>query len=384
MATCLAETILETAAASGFRKLSERGKLNVMLQSIYQASGSSDDIDTLMEASRTVGFAKIDSTRYKACILLQLLVNIGGGTTAANQILAASALSQFMFLSEADKKAAYLQLMCDINDFDSDASAFLARAGISEASTEGQAVNTLVKDLKAASLWDAFEVIYPIVGGTQASHGPNLKGSTYDMEFNGNSDEGGASPWVTHSSNGMQGDNSTQSSGNNLLVGDSLDSDTITSAGAYGLCCYITVAQATTGTRGYFGSNADSGASIALGRNNGGNNDWFGDGTASFGGISVAASADKGCFIGIRESSGAGTSRSKFFKDGVQIGSENTANTVANTPTRAWYLLQNYNAQPTTDAFVGFIAIGTGLNSYSQAPTLNTIVTNFQTTLGRN
>lgn len=192
MATCLAETILETASLSGFTKLSEEDKLYVMLQSIYEASGSSDDLDTLMEAAKTAGFSKIDSERYKACILLQLMVNISGTTTAASQILSAAALSQFMFLSESAKKAAFLQMMCDYNDVDPNAAAFIAAAGITD-STEQAAIIALVEELKAGDLWTGGVALYPIVGGTTAKNAFNLfNPSAYEITWVGTPVSGSA------------------------------------------------------------------------------------------------------------------------------------------------------------------------------------------------
>jgi len=184
MATCLAETILETAALSGFSKLSEQQKLQVMLQSIYEASGSADDLDTLMLAANTAGFAKIADQRYKACILLQLLVNINAGTTAASTILSDAATSQFMFLAENDKKTAFLQLMCDYNAVDADAALFISTAGITDA-TEQAAIIALVEELKTtAPLWDNGVALYPIVGGTQAKFAYNLVDPTaYEINW---------------------------------------------------------------------------------------------------------------------------------------------------------------------------------------------------------
>jgi hypothetical protein len=202
MATCLAETILATAATSGFTKLSEEEKLYVMLQSIYEASGSSDDLDTLMEAAKTAGFSKIASERYKACILLQLMVSKNATTTAASDILAASALSQFMFLSEGDKKSAFLQLMCDINDVDPAAADFFTRADITDGD-QMAAVNQLVLDLRAASLWDKMHIIYPFVGGTAAKHAFNLKADSFQITN---------AEWttgVTHNAEGVRGDGLT-------------------------------------------------------------------------------------------------------------------------------------------------------------------------------
>ena len=56
---------------------------------------------------------------------------------------------------------------------DSDAAAFLTASGITD-STQSGAVNRLVLDLKAASIWTKMAAIYPLVGGTAAKHKWNL------------------------------------------------------------------------------------------------------------------------------------------------------------------------------------------------------------------
>ena len=48
---------------------------------------------------------------------------------------------------------------------DADADAFIAAAGITDA-TQKSAINTLVVGLKADSLWTKMKAIYPFVGGT--------------------------------------------------------------------------------------------------------------------------------------------------------------------------------------------------------------------------
>ena len=80
---------------------------------------------------------------------------------------------------------------------DADAQAFITASGITN-ETEKTAINTLVVDLKAYSIWSKLNAIYPMVGGTAATHKFNLKDprdldAAYRLVFNGG--------W-THSSNG--------------------------------------------------------------------------------------------------------------------------------------------------------------------------------------
>jgi hypothetical protein len=77
---------------------------------------------------------------------------------------------------------------------DPDAQAFITAAAITDP-TQQSAINTLVVSLKGYSIWTKFKAIYPIVGGTAASHAVNLKTpGTYNMSF---------ATGVTHSSTGM-------------------------------------------------------------------------------------------------------------------------------------------------------------------------------------
>lgn len=87
---------------------------------------------------------------------------------------------------------------------DPDAQAFIDAAGITDA-TQISAVNQLVLDLKADSLWSKFKAIYPFVGGTASTHKWNLvdpqdTDAAYRLVFNGG---------ITHNSNGATGNGST-------------------------------------------------------------------------------------------------------------------------------------------------------------------------------
>jgi len=83
----------------------------------------------------------------------------------------------------------------DIPNRDS-ALAFIQAAGITD-STQKSAITTLVSGLKSNGIWDKMKVIYPFVGGTDVSHSYNLKDTTVAQIT-----------WtsgVTHSSDGVQG-----------------------------------------------------------------------------------------------------------------------------------------------------------------------------------
>jgi len=73
-----------------------------------------------------------------------------------------------------------------IASFDADAVAFFGRvtsAGGSLSLTEKQAVNQLVLDLKANSLWTPMKAVYPMVGASAAACAQNLKSSSFTGTF---------------------------------------------------------------------------------------------------------------------------------------------------------------------------------------------------------
>jgi hypothetical protein len=76
-----------------------------------------------------------------------------------------------------------------IVQFDPDALAFFARVdaatGVpnSLSATEQTAINTLVLDLKANSLWTPMKAIYPMVGASAAACAQNLKSSSFTGSF---------------------------------------------------------------------------------------------------------------------------------------------------------------------------------------------------------
>lgn len=78
--------------------------------------------------------------------------------------------------------------------YDADAVAFFTSASITD-TTQKNAVNQLVLDLKAANIWTKMKALYPVVGGVASAHAVNLKTpGTYNLTFQ--------TGW-THASTGM-------------------------------------------------------------------------------------------------------------------------------------------------------------------------------------
>jgi hypothetical protein len=70
--------------------------------------------------------------------------------------------------------------------YDSDAQAFFDRvttAGGSLSTTEQDAVNTLVVQMKADGIWTKMKAVYPMVGASAAACAQNLKSSSFTGSF---------------------------------------------------------------------------------------------------------------------------------------------------------------------------------------------------------
>jgi hypothetical protein len=79
-------------------------------------------------------------------------------------------------------------LASSIGQFDADAVAFFNRvttAGGTLSSTERNAVNTLVIQMKTNGIWSKMQAIYPMVGASAAACAQNLKSSSFTGTFNG-------------------------------------------------------------------------------------------------------------------------------------------------------------------------------------------------------
>jgi len=105
-----------------------------------------------------------------------------------------------------------------IASFDADAVAFFNRvttAGGTLTTTEKQAVNQLVLDLKANSLWSAMRAVYPMVGASAAACAQNLKSSSFTGTF--------SSGW-TFASGGVTGNGSSSYMNTTLIPSVSIAS----------------------------------------------------------------------------------------------------------------------------------------------------------------
>jgi hypothetical protein len=239
---------------------------------------------------------------------------------------------------------------------DPDAQAFITAAGITDA-TQQSAINTLVLDLKAYSLWTKMNAIYPFVGGTATTHKFNLKDprdvdAAYRIIFNGG--------W-THDSNGIQG------AGN----GYADTKASMTNGAISNRSNHWSVYQTITGTSAYNGMYTP-------------NNYMFGfsSGHGKYVGLqdfSFAANETTGFWNGTVTS----VSNGVLYKNGTNVYSINNPGSILESYN--FYLgAMNYlgSANFYNTARFAFASLG-GVLDATNAANLYTAVQKFQTTLGR-
>ena len=263
-----------------------------------------------------------------------------------------------------------------VSILDPDAQAFLNAAGITDF-TITTAINDLVIGLKSNSLWDKMRAIYPFVGGTATTHRWNLKdprdlNAAFRLTFNGG---------FIHNSNGII-PGGLNGWANTFLNPSSLINNNT----------HMSYFSRTAPNRNSIeiGSQQDFGAtlprfgvSLAFGGT-------FASDQYNFGSDRVATSNSNtanGYYIATRTSNVS----HKAFKNGVQFGTTNTTPstttiTSLNTPIALFGLNSTHIGGPVSGLYSSrtssFISIGDGLSD-SECVTLNTLVNNFQTTLGR-
>jgi len=245
---------------------------------------------------------------------------------------------------------------------DADAQAFLNAANITNA-TQANAVNTLVIGMKAQGLWTKMKAVYPMVGGTATSHMYNLKDPrNLDVAFR----LGFLGSW-THSNTGAlpNGTNAFASTFLNPSVNLTLSNH---SFGLYSRTENTSGAQvigaAVTAVPNFFQNNISSGNFVS------------GEiGTL----ISYTASPTRAFLFASRTS----TSLFKAYRNNTILGS-NTA-ILSTLPNLSFYFgarNQDGSASFYTSYEHAFAFIGDGLTD-TDATNYNTLVQQFQTTLGR-
>ena len=241
---------------------------------------------------------------------------------------------------------------------DSDAQAFVTAADIQD-QVQAEAVNQLVVDLKAASIWTKMYAVYPMVGGASSTHKWNLKtpvdtNPSFRLSFQGG--------W-THSSTGAlpNGTNAYADTFFNTLLSASTQND-------FHLSYYSRTNESNDCTD--IGS---SGAYLLY--------SYLGSGYKAFNSTqSLRGSVftpTNGLLIGSRTSS----TSEKYFHKGTKID-DLTVNSI--TPSNDNVYLANVpSASNWSGKECAFASIGQGLSD-SEALALYNAVQTFNTTLSRN
>lgn len=247
--------------------------------------------------------------------------------------------------------------------YDADALAFFTAAGITS-TTQKSAVNTLVSGLKSNSLWTKFNAIYPMVGGTATSHKFNLvnpvdSNAAFRLSFIGG--------W-THSSNGAL------PNGTNGVADTFLNANTTLSLNDNHISFYSRTQNAVNGVDIGCSSGAAPHYDIEIYYAS-----RFYSNFADYG-AGTSGAVTTGFFLNSRIASGS-------YK-GYRNASIEQTNVITSTTKPNYTLTLGARNNAGVPAFwanreCAFASIGSGLTD-GEVSTLNTLVTNFQTTLGRN
>jgi len=261
------------------------------------------------------------------------------------------------------------------SSFDSDASAFIIAAGITDP-TQQTAINSLVVELKGYSIWTKLNAIYPFVGGTATTHKFNLKNpadtnAAFRLVFSGG---------VTHGANGVAF-NGTNGYADTFLTPSTTLSANNNSLGYYSRTSVASSSASAIDMGGVPDINADASLFCLIIRRNTSNQSLFAANTSSSLSIANTTVADgSGLFVGSIISS----SSRKLYRNGSSIASTLTT-AVQSLPAQKIYIgcISNNNvAGFFSNRECAFASIGSGLTD-TESTNLYTAVQAFQTTLGR-
>jgi hypothetical protein len=249
---------------------------------------------------------------------------------------------------------------------DADAQAFITAASITNP-TQQSAINQLVVDLKAYSIWTKMKALYPMVGGTAAQHKFNLKNpldtdAAFRMTFHGG---------VTHSSNGITFATNGYADTKWLPSANSTTSNI--SGGAYSRT-NLTADYALLGSLGSGFNGLIIFPKAASGITFYGSNNYIVDGSGNF------VTDTRGLFHVNRDS----LTVSRLYKNGSSIA--NTTPTISSAPAFPVYLGARNNVGTAQSYFNGNLAfafLGDTL-TLTEAANFYTAVQAFQTALSRN
>ena len=257
--------------------------------------------------------------------------------------------------------------------YDPNAQAFITAAGITD-TTQKNAVNQLVLDLKSNSLWSKMYIIYPFIGGTSTTTKYNLVDpTTYTITWNGG---------ATFASTGVKG-NGTNSYGQTGLVMTTFYGSVPTITTSNSMSVYSRTAR--TGEDTECGTNSGGQPAIQVLCRRGTGNCIWDNYNASNGRVNAAVTNSQGLFLTSRTSQ----TSMKGFRNATSFATNTTSATTSNITTtlnRELYILaanNNGTAASYSNRELAFYHWGAGLSD-AEVSTFYTIVQTFQTTLSRN
>jgi len=261
----------------------------------------------------------------------------------------------------------YIKAKSSAPALDPDAQAFITAAGITDP-TQQSAINNLVINLKAASIWTKMKAVYPFVGGTASTHKWNLKDpqdsdAAYRLVFFGG--------W-THDANGIQGN------GTNGYADTRFNPNTGYSVNDNG---HISVYSRLNQSQVDADLGCQSGSNyliLSIRRLDQSNNTYYGVNSSNFA-IQNADPNSLGMYVANR----IGTSNKGYKNNAIAISATNSATV---RPNANAYISTINSGGPNSGLYsnkqFAFATIGDGLTD-TEAADFYTAVQNFQTTLSR-
>jgi hypothetical protein len=298
-------------------------------------------------------------------------INVNGATTLAVTGSTNTTISASFLVGDGQNYTITSSIIYNIPSTDSDAAKFIEATGIS--GSNSFAINELVINLKNYNLWNKMKAIYPLVGGTASSTSYNLIDTgSYQVGWTGS---------VTYTANGVQGDGST-AVGNTTLSPNPV----LISTGSMHLSAYIR----TSGSVGAvdLGVTSYPPFPTVFARDTLGTN-GSGERYASFvrfsnsDTVKITDTTKIGFYIGTNTSN-----VTTIYRNGTSLvsGSQTFLTdslAVALLAERRELGAASASFGDYSDRAYGFFSIGAGLDA-TEASNLNTTVTTFVTTLGRN
>lgn len=252
------------------------------------------------------------------------------------------------------------------SSYDTDAQAFFTAAGITD-TTQKNAVNQLVLDLKSYSIWSKCIAIYPFVGGDSTKHSYNLKNTAaYQITWSGT---------VTHDSNGVTGNGTTG-------YGDlGINPSTQMTADDTHMSLYCRTAGATESKSDMGALNGSASAALSLLIRYDDAFSYYANDYVTAGSNTTAANTNaQGFWIGVRR----GASDGEGYKNGSTFATKGTANGGSHPNLNIYICGVNFNGTPTERSArnYSFASLGSALSD-TEAANYHTAVEAFQDALSR-